>query len=119
MQLTLPAYLGRSALRAWRLSPWMIRLSSGKPELRTGVPPPPPILLLREGLLRVDDQRAVGHRQVMRVDVLLALELQRRHEGDCAHPLAAVSPPSGKIRHRDHPCGEMLGCVGRGASPCR
>lgn len=92
MQLTLPAYLGSSALRAWRLSPWMIRLSSGRAELRTGVPPPL-ILLLREGLRGVDDQRAVRHRQVMRVDVLLALELQRRHGGDCVEPSEIAPAP--------------------------
>ena len=94
MQSTLPAYLGSRALRAWRLSPWMIRLSSGRPELRTGVPPPPPILLLRERLRGVDDQRAVRHRQVVRVDVLLAFELQRRHGGDARPQCASAQTES-------------------------
>ena len=116
MQLTLPAYLGSSALRAWRLSPWMIRLSSGRAELRTGVPPPPSILVLREGFRRVDDQRAVGHRQVMRVDVLLALELQRRHGGDCGKSRAGCSSLLCKraaAPRRDAKVG------GQGGLPCR
>ena len=50
--------------------------------------------------LRIRDQRAVGHGQVVRIDMLLALEIQNRHDGPPAGDGAAdpTAPPAARQR---------------------